>query len=75
MNRTRDYYRKMRAKHIHRKKETDFMKNEEQIRADEREKVVMEILKAIELEYDLNYGETLMNPRNIYDLVENYRKL
>lgn len=47
--------------------------NEEMIRADEREKVVNEILKAIESEYDLNYGEILINPRNFYDLVEGYR--
>lgn len=47
--------------------------NEEMIRADEREKVVNEILKAIESEYDLNYGEILINPRNFWDLVEGYR--
>lgn len=47
--------------------------NEEMIRADEREKVVNEILKAIESEYDLNYGEILINPRDFYDLVEGYR--
>lgn len=43
------------------------------IRADEREKVVNEILKAIESEYDLNYGEILINPRDFWDLVEGYR--
>ena len=42
------------------------------IRADEREKVVNEILKAIESEYDLNYGEILINPRDFWDLVEGY---
>ena len=47
--------------------------NEEMIRADEREKVVNEILKAIESEYDLNYGEILINPRDFWDLVEGYR--
>lgn len=47
--------------------------NEEMIRADEREKVVDEILKAIESEYDLNYGEILINPRDFWDLVEGYR--
>ena len=47
--------------------------NEEMIRADEREKVVNEILKAIESEYDLNYGEILINPRDFWDLVEEYR--
>lgn len=47
--------------------------NEEMIRADEREKVINEILKAIESEYDLNYGEILINPRDFYDLVEGYR--
>ena len=46
--------------------------NEEMIRADEREKVVNEILKAIESEYDLNYGEILINPRDFWDLVEGY---
>ena len=47
--------------------------NEEMIRTDEREKVVNEILKAIESEYDLNYGEILINPRDFWDLVEGYR--
>lgn len=47
--------------------------NEEMIRADEREKVVNEILKAIESEYDLHYGEILINPRDFWDLVEGYR--
>lgn len=47
--------------------------NEEMIRADEREKVVNEILKAIESEYDLKYGEILINPRDFWDLVEGYR--
>lgn len=47
--------------------------NEEMIRADEREKVVNEILKAIESEYDLNYGEILINPRDFWNLVEGYR--
>lgn len=47
--------------------------NEEMIRVDEREKVVNEILKAIESEYDLNYGEILINPRDFWDLVEGYR--
>ena len=47
--------------------------NEEMIRADEREKVVNEILKAIESEYDLNYGEILINPRDFWDLVEGYK--
>ena len=35
--------------------------------------VVNEILKAIESEYDLNYGEILINPRDFWDLVEGYR--
>lgn len=47
--------------------------NEEMIRADEREKVINEILKAIESEYDLNYGEILINPRDFWDSVEGYR--
>lgn len=46
--------------------------NEEMIRAEEREKVVNEILKAIESEFDLNYGETLIDPQNFYDLVEGW---
>lgn len=45
---------------------------EQQIRIDERNKVVREILQAIESEYDLNYGEILMNPNKIYDLVERF---
>lgn len=45
---------------------------EQQIRADERAKVVKEILSAIESEYDLNYGEILINPSEFYDLVEGY---
>ena len=45
---------------------------EQQIRADERAKVVNEILSAIESEYDLNYGEILINPSGFYDLVEGY---
>ena len=45
---------------------------EQQIRADERAKVVKEILSAIESEYDLNYGEILINPSGFYDLVEDY---
>ena len=47
--------------------------NEEMITADEREKVANEILKAIESEYDLNYGEILINPRDFWDLIEGYR--
>lgn len=47
--------------------------NEEMIRADEREKVINEILKAIESEYDLNYSEILINPRDFWDSVEGYR--
>lgn len=45
---------------------------EQQIRVDERAKVVKEILSAIESEYDLNYGEILINPSEFYDLVEGY---
>lgn len=47
--------------------------NEEKIRADERRKIVEEILNRIESEYDLNYGEILINPRCFYDLVEDYK--
>lgn len=46
---------------------------EEKIREDERRKVVDKILKRIELEYDLNYGETLLNPRYFYELVEDFK--
>lgn len=31
--------------------------------------LIKKILAAIESEYDLNYGEMLLNPRNFYDLV------
>lgn len=34
--------------------------------------LIKKILTAIESEYDLNYGEMLLNPRNFYDLVEGY---
>lgn len=34
--------------------------------------VVEHMLKRIEREYDLNYGETLINPQGFYDLVEDY---
>lgn len=34
--------------------------------------LVKKILTAIESEYDLNYGETLLNPRDFYDLVEGF---
>lgn len=47
--------------------------SEEKIREDERKKVVDEILKCIESEYDLNYGEMLLNPRYFYELVEGFK--
>lgn len=47
--------------------------SEEKIREDERKKVVDEILKRIESEYDLNYGEILLNPRYFYELVEDFK--
>lgn len=34
--------------------------------------LIKKILTAIESEYDLNYGEILLNPRDFYDLVEGY---
>lgn len=34
--------------------------------------LVKKILTAIESEYDLNYGEILLNPRDFYDLVEGF---
>ena len=34
--------------------------------------LIKKILAAIESEYDLNYGEKLLNPRDFYDLVEGY---
>ena len=34
--------------------------------------LIKKILATIESEYDLNYGEILLNPRNFYDLVETY---
>lgn len=34
--------------------------------------IVTKILHSIENKYDLNYGETLINPREFYDLVEDY---
>lgn len=34
--------------------------------------LIKKILTAIESEYDLNYGETLLNPRDFYDLVEGF---
>lgn len=34
--------------------------------------LIKKILAAIESEYDLNYGETLLNPRDFYDMVEGF---
>lgn len=34
--------------------------------------LIKKILAAIESEYDLNYGEMLLNPRDFYDMVEKF---
>lgn len=34
--------------------------------------IIKKILAAIESEYDLNYGEILLNPKEFYDLVEEF---
>lgn len=45
---------------------------EQQIRLDERKKVVEAILREIEQNYDLDYEEIEMNPRRIYEDIESY---
>ena len=34
--------------------------------------LIKEILKEIDLTYDLNYGEILIDPKDFYDLIESF---
>lgn len=34
--------------------------------------LIKEILKEIDFSYDLNYGETLIDPREFYNLIESF---
>lgn len=48
------------------------MDAEKEIRRSERERVIKAILDAIESEYDLDYGEILIDPYEFYDMVESF---